>query len=307
MRIFFRKLIIFSLPVILLTGCLEYNLGKIPNIYSLKRELLETNIADTEVIITGSSYEFEGVNPEFLDLKSFNLALPAQSIRYDTAMVLKYLDRMPNLKLVIAPVSYFTFWSDYKSTNTVFYERFWDLLLPADIALSDFQRYSFIALYNRNIFKYIKHGFNAGPDTDWAPVAMNKSGWMRGSSPEPKSDEQGRKAVEYHNSIASEEAPSYNMELLNSFFNELKKRNIAAVMMTSPTFYTYSDNIDKEKYRIMQEKIKELSERNNVPYYNYFLDKRFTEEDFRDIDHLNSEGAEKYSKIINEEILKNIF
>ena len=78
-------------------------------------------------------------------------------------------------------------------------------------------------------------------------------------------------------------------------------------MITSPVFHTYSDNIDIEKYNIMQEKIKYLSECHRIEYYNYFFDERFTEEDFLNDDHLNNDGAEKFSKIISNEIINTIY
>ena len=41
----------------------------------------------------------------------------------------------------------------------------------------------------------------------------------------------------------------------------------------------------------------------NVEYYDYSTDKRFVDEDFKDASHLTNIGANKFSKIIKEEIL----
>ena len=38
----------------------------------------------------------------------------------------------------------------------------------------------------------------------------------------------------------------------------------------------------------------------NVEYYNFTYDSRFTREDYYNSDHLNDEGASKFSLIINE-------
>jgi hypothetical protein len=54
----------------------------------------------------------------------------------------------------------------------------------------------------------------------------------------------------------------------------------------------------------MQETIKQITEKYGVPYFNYLRDDRFTEEDFVNSDHLNNKGAEKFSYILNEDVVK---
>lgn len=54
----------------------------------------------------------------------------------------------------------------------------------------------------------------------------------------------------------------------------------------------------------MQETLKQISEKDGVPYFNYLRDERFTTQDFVDSDHLNKRGAEKFTRILNEDVVK---
>ena len=54
----------------------------------------------------------------------------------------------------------------------------------------------------------------------------------------------------------------------------------------------------------MQEALKQITEKNGVPYFNYLRDDRFTDEDFIDSDHLNERGAKKLSHLLNEDVVK---
>ena len=49
-----------------------------------------------------------------------------------------------------------------------------------------------------------------------------------------------------------------------------------------------------------------LSKKCNIPYYDYFKGDRFEESDFYDNDHLNFMGAEKFSKILDNETVSKI-
>ncbi len=44
----------------------------------------------------------------------------------------------------------------------------------------------------------------------------------------------------------------------------------------------------------------------NLGYYNYLKDDRFSAEDFFDSDHLNTRGAEKFSRLLRDEIIENM-
>ncbi len=73
-----------------------------------------------------------------------------------------------------------------------------------------------------------------------------------------------------------------------------------------PVYNTYFKSTDSETNKKNTQIIKNLCQNNKCDYFDYFSDKRFIFEDFGDNDHLNDPGAEKLSKIINHDIVKNL-
>ena len=54
----------------------------------------------------------------------------------------------------------------------------------------------------------------------------------------------------------------------------------------------------------MQKEIQTLQQKYGLEYYNYMTDERFVAEDFGDSDHLNTQGAKKFSRILKDEVIE---
>ena len=50
------------------------------------------------------------------------------------------------------------------------------------------------------------------------------------------------------------------------------------------------------------EDIRSICETHNIPYWPYNDDERFTREDFFNPDHLNKQGAAKFSRLLDERL-----
>ena len=55
----------------------------------------------------------------------------------------------------------------------------------------------------------------------------------------------------------------------------------------------------------MYEVIRKFQKECAVPYFDYLKDPRFVADDFYDSNHLSDIGAEKFTKILNEDIKNN--
>ena len=146
------KLLIFFLPLLLLTAFVEYKVrqSSVPNNYTAKRAIVEKNIGTTQVFVSGSSHAYYGILAKRLGVPAINLAYFSQDVYYDTRILLKYLPQAAETKLVIVPISYFTL--EYKleqnleSSNRVnFYTRLWEI--PPEKDKFDLAQYSSIALF----------------------------------------------------------------------------------------------------------------------------------------------------------------
>ena len=285
-------------------GLIEYRLRHVPNEYSSTKAAFESKAAEVEILITGTSHAQNGVKVQFLDRPAFNLGRGSQSLYYDTQLVSKYVDSMPNLKLVIFSLSYHSL--EYRLMNSVerwrsgFYKQVYGI--PGEDAGEGFKltNYSYIALYTpKEAVRLASEGFLGAAETEakrtLTPAILTEGG---------VSEAFGRIRAKGHETQMRRVDLRPNVAALESACALLKRRNVSVVFITVPTHHTYYDHIDATSYQRMQDTIKEMTERYGVPYFNYLHDARFTTEDFFNSDHLNERGAEKFSRILNEDVVK---
>ena len=114
----------------------------------------------------------------------------------------------------------------------------------------------------------------------------------------------GKQRVQLHEAQMRQADLQINLAALERACFLLKKKNVAVVFITTPVHRTYFSNINQEAYQRMQLTIKQFSEKYQIQYFNYLDDKRFGDPDFIDSDHLNKKGAEKFTYILNDDVVK---
>jgi hypothetical protein len=302
---FIIKGLVFILPVFLILGNIEYKLHGIPNGYNKKRAALERQLDSLEVLVLGSSQTLHGVNPAYFSLKGFNVANNSQSLYYDTQIALKYLDRMKSLKCVVVSMSYFCLWNQLEDLpedwRDSFYFYFWDIRYPG-LKMMNAKNYSLIMLYGtQNALQYTAEGFHEDLAKD-----MNPNGWIKidtiPNNPQI-SDLSGKKRVEFHDKIRHEKRFAENITLLENFITECKKRHVDVAFITPPVYETYYKYANPEVIKKNNDAINALCSNYGCRYFDYFSDRSFTLNEFNDNDHLNYKGAEKFSRIINHDVL----
>ncbi len=77
-------------------------------------------------------------------------------------------------------------------------------------------------------------------------------------------------------------------------------------MITTPTYKTYYKFINPLTEEKNLETIKTICKKYDCAYHDYFRDSRFNLMDFSDNDHLNSNGAKKFTEIINKDIISKV-
>jgi hypothetical protein len=283
-------------------GLAEYRLAMVPSAYQIKRAYLEKAIDNVKVIVTGSSQAYFGIRPQMLGAPAYSVAYVSQDLYYDTRIVLDYLPQAENLKLVVVTISYFSFESMLEDSTeawrTSYYYRFWDI--PHAMPKFLVEDYSYVALYG--IPQDRKYFWQGIPET--IPYPINENG---GNADQRVTDVasvlDGFTTIERHTSGLKPKYVERNERYLDELFSELKKRNIRAILVTTPCFHSYYDNMDLEVYLVMQDKIAFLAQKYHLEYYNYMTDSRFTLYDFADSDHLSTTGAEKFSQMLKDEVL----
>lgn len=299
------KSVVLLLPFISILGFVEYRLRRVPNSYSVTKAALDRKLGEVEILVTGPSHALSGVAPQFLDRPAFNLANGSQSLHYDTQLVLKYSDSMPNLKLVIFTISYHAL--EYRLINSIerwragFYRQVYGI--PGEDGKEGFEltNYSYIALYTpKEAFRQALGEFLGG---SVVKAAGTETTTITDTQSEV-SEDFGRKRVQLHETQMRQVDLLHNVESLERACALLKQRGVSVVFITIPTHRTYYLQINGASYQKMQETIRQITERHQVPYFNYMHDERFTDDDFINSDHLNERGARKFSQILNEDVVK---
>jgi hypothetical protein len=306
LRLFILKLALLLAPLLIGLIYVEYRLSRIPNSFALKRANLEHQSDSVEVLVLGASHNAYGINPTYFSHKGFNLATPSQDMYYDSALLMNYLPQLHKLKLVFIENSYLTL--NYSLENSIeqwrehFYYKFWGIKSYTSSCFH-LSNYLYTALYSNSVvMDVIKKGF----DTNFAEN-VSYSGWMRFSEDTNGSvnDSSGKKRVAFHNQmIAANRSGNKMRRWMENLVVILRKKQIQVVFISAPVYSTYSKFLDSNITNRNNSFIDSLCKKYNCSYFNYSKDIRFTLGDFYDNDHLNYLGAEKFSKIIDKDIIK---
>jgi hypothetical protein len=296
-KYFFLRITVFIFPILIMFIYLEVQLRTFPvDDLSEKRNLFEARLDSIELLILGSSHASNGINPQFFQLKSFNLAHNGQAVYYDTNICNKYLSNMPKLKVVVFPISYFSLFTQYKRNRKI--EYYQSYKIPNDSIMNQFSTYSLLCfispkvavsklLNNKFRSRFDLNGFDSLHHTKESTIINDSTGLERFKKFEEKVvDDLFLKSCQ-------------DVEILCKRLND---RNIQIVFITTPQFKTITQYFKLETLSQNQKFIQEMCVKYKCHYFNYQDDNRFLKQDFFNNDHLNPNGAEKFSKLLNADI-----
>ncbi|PPK74164.1 hypothetical protein B0F87_11195 [Methylobacter tundripaludum] len=307
------KLALLVFPLILMLGYIEYRLSFVNTLYYAKRVALEQQLNEIEVLVTGSSNGLYGVAPEAFSHKGFNLAFPAHEMYSDAKLVEKYLEKMPHLRMVVLTVNYSTMGGDDRNdTNNSWRHSFLRQYfgIPTELAAErpldwefwlNAHNFSRIALYGDDTKAYIQTDFLTPVD-----IITSSSGWYNGGDVDDPSAIFGVNAAAAHNILGDVRNYDRNLRNWETLMSLLQQKNIAAVIVLPPTDVSYHRLLDKAKIELMNRKLTEFANRHHIKFVDYTHDARFSLNDFtwEMPDHINARGAMKFSRILDEEVIK---
>lgn len=304
----FKKLTIqilyFIIPVIAIAGVAEYFLRTIPNDYSLKCEYLDANSNETEVLILGSSHAFFGINPEYFSRKCFNASYMCQSLKYDYEILKKYENNFENMKTVILSVSYFNLFHNLEKSQES--SRVKDYVIYYGMNTS-YSLYNNFEIFNNAVgsnFKRLVLYYCYGEKSKYN--LSSRLGWGEVFPPEHSKDLEvtGKIAVKLH-SKKDLSCINENILILRSIVELCKRKKIEIILITTPAYVTYRENLHEEQYKLTVETAEKIAEEyDNCKYYNWIDDTNFNALDYNDANHLNGQGAKKLSLMLNDLINK---
>ncbi len=303
-RFFLRLFIVSALAAVLIFYC-ELRLRAIPNTFTIKKNIFEQKLDSIQVLILGSSETVDGINPSSLSKYGFNLASESQSLYYDTELTLKYIDKMPKLEYVLISIAYFSLW--YEIYNGIedwrdcYYYHFWHTPLNTP-KIFDLRNFSYIALYGTDFSQVaFRKNFKISVDDE----RITKAGWFKrmDSLITENADSLGEILIQKHKQIMNDGNFENNIKYLNRLLNEITKRKLTPVFVSTPVFYSYSSRMDSQKIKIIKEVTDSFCNKYHCCYLDFLNNSDFKLSDFADPAHLNFRGAEKLTRLINGQLL----
>lgn len=310
MKKFIHNITIIGIILLLINIAIEFLLFLRPNEYSYKRAYVEEHINDIRCLLLGNSHINHALKPNILGNGVFNMAIAGRNIVYDIELAKRYVPQMTQLEILIMPFDYHDFYFDREKNN------------PNEMKKPLGRQGTYKCMY----YKYMDirvDGF-----WYWSEMLNSKLDYMKRFL---KNDVDARECdfLGYvKNSLSKRNNNWKNMflpkiidttidanrekqKLLFSRYCTLAElamnQGAKLVLIFTPLYKTYNNSTNPVVIKEMESFVANLKQRYpNVEFYDYSTDKRFADEDFWDASHLTDIGANKFSKIVKEEVLSSL-
>lgn len=300
-RLSLLKGLIFVIPLIAGFAVMELGLRHTVTRASYSRARIEAEQKRCQVLVLGASNALRSIAVESFKEPTVNVGDNAQSLYYDLAIAERYVPGMPRLKVVILALSYVTFETEIfdwppQWARWAMYANLWDIP-PQRPAFFNAERWSLTALYGvRMSFSYARKGFLVNTmDLPQAKAENEKA----------LDDLAGRLATDHGAAIHPERARD-NLARLDRLAALVQRQGARLVLVHTPTRDSYLKLLSNA---VLERNARNLSEflagHPKVIYRDYLHDPRFTIDDFSDPVHLSPHGAEKFSKVLDAELVQN--
>lgn len=293
MKLFLFKILLFLLPTLFIGLILEFALRNIPNDFKVKERIFKEVSKDIEVLFLGNSHAYRGINPKFMDRKSFNAAYVSQSLDIDYKFLEHNIDLMPNLSFVVIPISYATLFGNLESSAESWrlknYCIYYNINLSSNV-IHHSELLSIDLMKNlKRLKKYYYEGLTS-ITTDSLGYGIYKGVF--------ELEKTGEKAAKRHTKD-NYDALEDNIRVLQAIIKLAREKQLKIIFYTPPAYYTYRNNLDSNQLNLTFSILNRINNKiQNVYYINFLDDKEFNHYDYFDADHLNQNGAEKLTKKI---------
>lgn len=299
MKKFIKYLFLFSIPVLVFLVSVELYC-RTQTTFAIKKNYFEKNLASIETLILGSSHSQNGINPEFLKTKSCNLAFGGQPIAIDYFLLDKYMDQMKNLKIILIEVSPHRFYNELNPSdwNGHVYSNLYDIDYKVEgysvknysFVLADVKYFSTIFIDNFNPKipkpKLNKFGFMTNDFQDRFSKLKNDSLKIENS-------------FKMNNKFDNQINLETNSVFLKKIIEKCQKNSVKIILIGTPLYRTYHAKLPLKIKMQNQKLVSNLTNRFRIQYYDFSESKRFHLKDFKNDNHLNPDGAKKFTLIID--------
>lgn len=305
MKSFLFKSVVLTLPFLLGFLFME-TLVRQKGTLAAKRDFINSEAENVEALVLGSSHCQDGLNPAILGLPAANLAYGGQTISIDRELLLKYGPRMKKLKWLILDVSPHRFYLDIieKDWN----HRIYRVMYGVRYKTEDFNldNYSLV-LSNFSYFsKLVWQGIS--PWEEKIPISKQGFPLKEQSDRFSKLNFDSAKinsSFSMYYSFTDTALFRKNTNWLNGILKWAEGQGIKVLLVNPPVYQSFSRGIPLAAEKATDSLIAVFSHRYPfIRYENLMKSEKFKLTDFKNDNHLNLSGAEKFSSMVRAIITK---
>lgn len=306
MKRYLTYVTLFLLIVGTILALWECFVRQYPTSYQYKAQWMDSHAPSVSTLVLGGSHTYYGVMPSLMGDSVFNLANVTQHSEIDDWLLSHYIDRCTNLKTVIVPVDVTnTFDSPLEKSVEWYRGTYYKLYMGCDLFDNNLKYYceiSCLPAFNRKFLAAVQ-GL-CGGDTS---LECDSTGFGTGFATPSHFDENmmivSAKTAE-HRSTADSANVAYNSQHLMHIASMCHDRGIRLVIVTTPMWDGYTSRISKASLETVHGIVNQCVKKYGAVYMDHMNDTRFQGTDFYDCDHLSRQGAEKFTRILNEQLAR---
>lgn len=299
MKRFYTAVLMFMLPIFVFMGEAEYVVRQIPNEYKYKNDWMNQHAEEVETLIIGNSHTEVGINPVLMGDHVFNLSIAGQDYLYSHFLFFKWANRLNCLKTIILPVSYFSFYEDIQGDNSkIMQELSYRIYLDSPYHKYEIA-YNLESLYCKPLLgklgKYANDKAVYWSSEGWVP-------WLKSDkSPVWNADHVNKSLARIYYAHSNKNV-SENYKLMANMIDYCNRHGVRVVLVSTPQTKEYNRCLSKSQIQSTQDIVEKLQRLYKFKYFDYREDARFVDDDFYDQSHLSEIGAQKFTRILVNDI-----
>lgn len=292
-----RLTALFLLPLLLAFGGGEWALRTMPNAYSTKAAGIAKAAPRVETLLLGASHMLMGVRPDLLETEAYSLAGVSQTFDIDCDLLEAYLPALPRLRNVVACAdAAILFDPPLCEGEEKFRCTYYNLYLPTP-RYGRWPRFSF----ETAAYTGVRNKVGAWLNGDVSPH-IDRYGWYDGYIPDKKrridfSVQAAHECAEKHYKHGAKYL-EHNRARLQRLYTLCRQHGLRFVLIATPTSPHYAAALPAQATKAADNTLHAFKGKAGALVLDYSRDARFTETDFFDTDHLSTDGAAKFTRIL---------
>lgn len=288
---FFRKIVLYLLPIVFLAISLEIAVERIPNSYTYKRQYMEQHSDAICTLVLGHSCAYDGIDAEVWS-KTFNLANSSQCFEDDYRLLEKYMPLMDSLERVVLPLSYSSLQMVSSSNRRVYYTIYMNLYPRWPLSKYSMECFN-LELMIKKVAKFILNE---------DMVQCDSLGQRIGHTLENRPREwQDTETLIRNDRFVGENAMPYvmeNREWLRKMAMLCEQSGVVLWLVAMPMMEEYRKGMPLEQIMLMEQVVQDMAAQYDCVEVLDYQDWG-TDMDFWNATHLNTDGAERLTRMLS--------